>query len=514
MKQLSLNVKLWLSLAVMWVSLLALGAYSAIEIRSTMVQDRLSTLESVLDTAKNIVASFQAKAASGAMTVEDAQKAALAELRLMKYGDMGYVYVSNTKPVVLMHPVRPEFVGKDATNMLDPTGKATYVETSKMAKTNGRGYVDMMFPRPGQKEAVPKRVAVRYVPEWDWVVLTGLYMDDIQAAFISNLQIHALVALVLGALSSVLMIVIMRNIKAELGGEPAYAAQVAGRIAKGDLTVPVTLAANDKGSLLHAMAAMQANLQQVIGRIHQGAESIKVGAEEIANGNADLSARTEQAAAALEETAASVEEMTTTVRQNADSTHRANELAQTAAKTASKGGEVVTKVVDTMRDIEAGSKKIVEITSVIEGIAFQTNILALNAAVEAARAGEQGRGFAVVASEVRALAQRSASASTEIKKLIESSVATVQSGSALADSAGVTMAEVVASVKRVTDIVNEISEATAEQSHGLASVNDAMAQMDTATQQNAALVEEAAAAAQALDQQAQELRNAVSMFKA
>jgi methyl-accepting chemotaxis protein len=512
-KNLSLNVKLWLSLAVMWVSLLAIGAYSAMEIRTTMLRDRETVLDSVLDTAKNIVADYQAKSTSGQMSVEDAQKAALAQLRLMKYGDMGYVYVSNTKPVVLMHPVRPEFVGKDATNMLDPTGKATYVETAKTAKAYGKGYVDMLFPRPGQTVAVPKRVAVRYVQEWDWVILSGLYLDDIQAAFIHNIQAHILVALLLGGLSSILMIVIMRNIKSSLGGEPAYAAQVAKRIAEGDVSVPVTLAAGDKKSMLYAMSVMQKTLQMVIGRIHQGADSIKVGAEEIAQGNLELSARTEQAAASLEETAASVEELTATVSQNAENARLANDLAQTAAKTAARGGEVVTKVVGTMRDIEEGSKKIVEITGVIESIAFQTNILALNAAVEAARAGEQGRGFAVVAAEVRALAHRSAAASTDIKKLIESSVATVKTGSALVDTAGATMSDVVASVKNVTAVVNEIASATTEQSHGLSSVNGAMVQMDSATQQNAALVEEAAAAAQALHEQAHELREAVAMFK-
>jgi methyl-accepting chemotaxis protein len=513
MKRLTLNAKLWLSMAILWVSLFALSGYSAVQVRDTMLNDRVSTLDSVLDTAKNIVAGYQAQAESGAITTAQAQEQALAELKKMKYGDMGYVYVSNTKPVVLMHPVRPEFVGKDATNMLDPTGKATYVETAKMAKTNGRGYVDMMFPRPGQKVAVPKRVAVRYVEQWDWVILTGLYMDDIQAAFLHDLLIQALAALALAAVSSAVLFVIMRNIKRELGGEPAYAASVAERISRGDLTESVVLAPNDRQSMLHAMATMQTNLRDVVSRIHQGAASLTAGAEEISNGNTDLSMRTEKSAAALEETASSVEEMNHTVRQTAENARHANQLAHAASDTAMKGGTVVTQVVDTMRNIEESSKRIADITGVIESIAFQTNILALNAAVEAARAGDQGRGFAVVASEVRALAQRSAAASTEIKKLIESAVTTVQRGSALVNEAGGTMTQVVAAVKQVTDVVNDISAATAEQSLGLSQVNQALTHMDQATQQNAALVEEAAAAAESLHEQTQELRSTVGMFK-
>jgi len=513
MKRLTLNAKAWVSMGILWGSLLSLGAYDAVQVRNTMLHDRETTLDSVLDAAKNIVAGYQAQADSGAITKEDAQTRALAELKKMKYGDMGYVYVSNTKPVVLMHPARPEFVGKDATNMLDPTGKATYVETSKMAKEHGRGYVDMMFPRPGQTVAVPKRVAVRYVEQWDWVILSGLYLDDIQADFRRDLLTHALASMLLAGISSLVLFAIMRNIRKELGGEPAYAAEVAERISQGDLTVPVLLAPNDNQSMLHAMSAMQSNLRKLVGQIHQGAEAIAAGAEEIAHGNSDLSIRTETAAAALEETASSVDEMTLTVRQTADNARHANQLAQAASTTAVKGGEVVGQVVDTMRHIEEESKRIVDITGVIEGIAFQTNILALNAAVEAARAGEQGRGFAVVASEVRALAQRSATASAEIKKLIGASVATVQEGSVLVDEAGKTMTDVVASVQKVTSIVTDISAATAEQSLGLTQVNEAVTQMDNATQQNAALVEEAAAAAQSLHEQVQQMRNTVAMFR-
>jgi methyl-accepting chemotaxis protein len=306
---------------------------------------------------------------------------------------------------------------------------------------------------------------------------------------------------------------LMRDVRSQLGGDPAYAAGIVRSIASGDLGVDVVTGPNDRQSLLFYMKEMRASLAGIVGQVRTGANAIASATTQIAAGNLDLSARTEQQAGSLEETASSMEEMTSTVKQNADNAMRANQLAITAAQIAEQGGTVVTQVVDTMASINASSRKVAEIIGVIDGIAFQTNILALNAAVEAARAGEQGRGFAVVASEVRNLAQRSAGAAREIKALIGDSVGQVDTGTKLVEQAGTTMHAVLESIRRVTDVMTEISAASSEQTSGIEQINQAVTQMDTVTQQNAALVEEGAAAATALQEQAEKLNQVVGFFR-
>ncbi|MEX0141941.1 MCP four helix bundle domain-containing protein [Massilia sp. LMS1-1-1.1] len=292
------------------------------------------------------------------------------------------------------------------------------------------------------------------------------------------------------------------------------AVEIARKVADGDLTAQIDASAKDEtGQLLQALKDMNTSLLNIVSEVRSGTDSIATSSTEIAAGNQDLSSRTEEQAGSLEETASSMEELTSTVKQNADNARQANQLAASAAQVAVKGGEVVAQVVGTMESINASSNKIVDIISVIDGIAFQTNILALNAAVEAARAGEQGRGFAVVASEVRNLAQRSASAAKEIKTLIGASVEQVNAGSMLVAQAGSTMNDIVDSVQRVSDIITEITAASSEQSVGIDEINRAIGQMDAVTQQNAALVEESAAAAESMQHQAHNLAQVVSVFK-
>ncbi|NQE49729.1 methyl-accepting chemotaxis protein [Herbaspirillum rubrisubalbicans] len=330
---------------------------------------------------------------------------------------------------------------------------------------------------------------------------------QIEASAVMLMLVLSGIAIVLCALAAWL---VTRSITRPLN----EAVKVASAVAEGDLTVQIGQTSKDEtGLLLASLKTMNESLHRIVSEVRSGTDTINTASSEIATGNLDLSSRTEEQAGALEETASAMEELTSTVKQNADNARQANQLAATASEVAVQGGSVVGQVVQTMGEINEASKKIVDIISVIDGIAFQTNILALNAAVEAARAGEQGRGFAVVASEVRTLAQRSASAAKEIKALIDDSVTRVDNGSRLVEQAGSTMGEVVASVKRVTDVVAEISAASNEQSDGIEQINHAITQMDQVTQQNAALVEEAAAAAQSLQEQSSRLTATVSVFK-
>jgi len=321
----------------------------------------------------------------------------------------------------------------------------------------------------------------------------------------------SLIAMVLGSGAAIVAgVFVSRSIVRPLD----RAVEVAQTVAAGDLRTRIEVASNDEtGQLLQALKDMNASLTRIVSKVRSGTETISVASDEIATGNMDLSSRTEQQAGALEETASSMEELTSTVKQNADNARQASQLAISACDVAAKGGNVVERAVTTMAAISESSKQIVDIIGVIDGIAFQTNILALNAAVEAARAGEQGRGFAVVASEVRNLAQRSATAAKEIKALIGDSVERVEAGSMLVNETGATMNEIVASVKRVMDIMAEISAASVEQGVGIEQINIAVTEMDTTTQQNAALVEEAAAAAQALREQTVALNEVVGVFR-
>ncbi|GAB1841435.1 hypothetical protein MyNCGM152_21860 [Achromobacter xylosoxidans] len=376
--------------------------------------------------------------------------------------------------------------------------------------------------KSGERDAARQRLLEETLPLLDGLQDRVIEISRIQSAEMVDagadsqrvIDNAGMLNLILSAMAVVLGGLFAWRVSKSITAPLAQAVSVAETVARGDLGQPIHAVTRDEtGRLLRALHDMQDKLAGAVRTIRAGSETISSAAGQIAAGNTDLSSRTEEQAASLEETAASMEELASTVKQNADNARQANQLAASASEVAQRGGAVVSAVVSTMGDISASSRKISEIVSVIDGIAFQTNILALNAAVEAARAGEQGKGFAVVAGEVRSLAQRSAQAAREVKTLIEASVSKVAEGAGQAENAGTTMQEVVASVKRVTDIMGEIAAASQEQASGIEQVNRAVSQMDEVTQQNAALVEEAAAAAGSMQDQAHALVRAVGVFR-
>ncbi len=430
-------------------------------------------------------------------------------IRAMKVGDTGYFFVLDATPGkawgnLVVHPAKE---GGNIADSKDADGRFFIKEMLEKKQ----GSIQYDWQNPGESTPRTKFVVYTHVPDWNWVIAGGTYLDEITAAAtqLRNRFIgFGLLALVVlaGVLSATMRAMVSRPL--------AQVRDVAKRIADGDLSARMDCARRDEiGLLTLAINSMGASLSNVVGKVRDGAEQIANASQEISAGNLDLCQRTEEQAVSLASTASSMDQLTATVRQNADNARQANGLALSASTVAQKGGATVAQVVERMDAISQSSRKISDIIGVIDGIAFQTNILALNAAVEAARAGEQGRGFAVVASEVRNLAQRSAAAAKEIKGLIEASNGEVEVGSKLVAEAGATMSEVLSSVARVTDIMAEISAASQEQTGGIEHVNRSVNEMDEATQQNAALVEEASAAAQAMQDQAAELARAVRLFR-
>ncbi|MGQ8879304.1 methyl-accepting chemotaxis protein [Delftia sp. NA_296.1] len=517
MPALSLRQKLLAPLVFCLLALLALTLFNAYQARSKAYEARQQALRDFVDSADSLIAAIAAEAKAGKLPEEDAKATAIARVGQLRYaGGAGYITSITTDSVVLNNPASPGINGKNMAGFQDAKGSYLYRSIAAVgASAQGNGYLTYWWPRPGAKEPSEKLAYAKRSTSWNWDLIAGDYVDDIQQAFIATIIKSVAALAVLGALLSLIAWMATRSVLQAIGGEPAVAAAIANRIAAGDLSQTGLEGASHapEGSVIAAVQRMSEQLRQLVTRIHDTAGIIHRSAGEIATGSLDLSQRTEQQASSLEETAASMEQLTATVHQNAENAQQASQIASGACAVAERGGAVVDQVVSTMGEINTSSRRVVDIIGVIDGIAFQTNILALNAAVEAARAGDQGRGFAVVAGEVRTLAQRSASAAREIKTLIQASVERVDAGATLVDQAGQTMREVVTTVRNITGIVTEIASASREQSTGIEQVGHAVTDMDRVTQQNAALVEQSSAATQVLQQESEKLSRLTASFK-
>ena len=433
------------------------------------------------------------------------------KIRSMKVGETGYYYVLNAAPGkaagdAIVHPTRE---GQNILDSRDPSGRAFVQEM--LAQKEGTIEYPWQNAENGETSPRLKITAFTVFKDWNWLIAGGTYEDEITRESIQLRNRNLGIGLAaLAVFAFLLATLIKRTVTRPL----KEARDAAVRIAAGDLSTRVEVRSRDEiGLMLDAMNDISSGLSSVVGQVRQGAEQIANASTEISSGNLDLCQRTEEQAVSLASTANSMKDLTETVRRNAGDASQANQLALNTSMVAQEGGRMVRQVIDTMDTIKQSSGKISDIIGVIDGIAFQTNILALNAAVEAARAGEQGRGFAVVATEVRSLAQRSAAAAKEIKSLIEASAHEVDAGSRLVQEAGSTMNDVLASTEQVTAIMTRISTASSAQSSGIEAVNRSIGEMDEVTQQNAALVEQASAAAQAMQEQADQLARAVRLFK-
>ncbi|WP_040053294.1 methyl-accepting chemotaxis protein [Caballeronia concitans] len=510
MRRLTFKAKLLCAVAFTVAGLVAVAIVGAVQERSILVEQRRIAMEEQIDAALSVINNYAKESDSGHTSVESAQAAALAHLRMIRFGKSGYFSIVDSEPKLVLMPVNPSLEGKHA-DFVDPNGKHLVLDILQHAR-DGTYITYYMWPRPGSDTRPVPKMTFGKQTAWGWTIYTGDYIDDIDVQFRAILVRSLAIVAAIAAALVVGMSLLMRSVLRTIGGDPAYVAQVCERIAEGDISERVVLSGNDSSSLLYSMRTMQTRLAEAIRQIHSSADAITSASREIADGNMDLSSRTEEQAASLAETASSMEELTSTVRQNADNAQKASQLMAKASLTVQEGGKVVSGVIGTMSDIAASSARTKDIIGVIEGIAFQTNILALNAAVEAARAGDHGRGFAVVASEVRNLAQRSAAAAKDVKTLIDSSGERVTVGETYARQAGETMDAMLREVSQVTSIMEEISAASSEQSRGIEHAGVAVSQMDAVTQQNAALVEQSTAATRALADQAAGLRQTVSAF--
>jgi methyl-accepting chemotaxis protein len=500
MKRIFMNMKistrLWALVGLAIAGLVVSVGLSLLILQKSLLEDRQIKTKHVVETAYSILAHYGKLAAEQKISVSEAQRQAVEAVSSLRYEEKEYFWIQDLEPRMIMHPIRKELDGTSLADKADATGKRLYMEMVEVAKKQKAGFVSYLWPKSAGAEPSPKISYVQLYEPWGWIIGSGIYLDDVQAAFMAQVTKFAAIAAIILAILALAAAWIIRSITRPLND----AVNVANQLATGDLTARIDVSSKDEtGMLLAALQNMVGKLSQIIGEVRGATDNISSASEQVSATAQSLSQASSEQAASVEETSASIEQMSASINQNTDNAKVTDGMASQAARQAAEGGVAVKQTADAMKQIAA---KI----GIIDDIAYQTNMLALNAAIEAARAGEHGKGFAVVAAEVRKLAERSQVAAQEIGEVASSSVA-------LSEKAGKLLDEVVPAINKTSDLVQEITAASEEQSSGVAQINTAMNQLNQITQQNASSSEELAATAEEMSSQSEQLQQLMSFFK-